>query len=90
MSVCAHRQYHYLSKLPRCPKCKSQLTTVFAKYENGVEQWEWECIKCAKVFSLASFHVELDEFEKFLHEKFNNKSSKEKTKRRKHGRKTRR
>ena len=84
MSICAHRQYCFLRKLPHCPKCKSQLTTVFARYENGSEQWEWECLKCSRVFPLSSFEDKKDEFELFLNNKYARDSRpKKKEKRRK-------
>jgi len=98
MSRCAHRQYHHLVKLPRCTKCKSQLTKVLSKYENGLEQWEWECTKCSKVFPITSFAIEDDDFGDFLHGKFNKEkenntfllTSKSQQRRRKNGRKRRR
>jgi hypothetical protein len=86
MSRCAHQQYSFLRKLPSCPKCKAQLITVFARYENGHEAWEWECTKCTRVFPLSSFNEEKDDWELYLNQKFGkvdyNNIQREKTRKR--------
>lgn len=52
MSRCAHAQSEYqLTQLPKCSRCKIELTLTTAIYNDNIKtlQEEWECSRCGKV-----------------------------------------